>query len=226
MQFYVVELVYNRHEATIAGGLWVNAPRYFCLECGAWRPEKGSPHEIEITLERVGRAGFVEVLRNLELPLFRQDVIDLWQSAGFTGFDARTVRILGFTKKRKGRSLPKEMPQYYQLVLMSEVTLEAPPLLYRCPICGYKKYDFDRTGLRVDISTWDGSSIFGIGYPKIVLCTRDVADATLRAGYGKSIPFVHAEEWGAWERFNVHRWDAKEWKKMLEGYLIRRVEDL
>jgi hypothetical protein len=229
MQFYVMELVYNRDHNTIAGGIWANPPSYDkeCAVCGKAQALLDWPDEIEIELKRVGRAGFVEVLYNGPLAIFRQDVIDLWRSVGFTGFTIRPVHIKGLVKGKRKRSLPAEIPQYYQLVLTSEVALKWPPLMYRCPACGYAQYDFDqKTGWRVDISTWDGSDIFGIGRPAVVLCTRNVAEATLRAGFGKSIPFVRAEERDTWEDYNTHKWDIDEWHKMLEGYLIRMVEDL
>jgi len=231
MQFYVMELIYNRNHNTIAGGIWVNPPSYDnkCPVCGKAVLEW--PDEIEIELERVGRAGFVEVLYNGPLAIFRQDVIDLWQSSGFTGFTTRPVRITGWRKGkgREKRPFPSEIPQYRQLVMTSEVALKQPPLLYRCPACGYTQYDFDqKTGLYVDISTWDGSDIFGIGRPAIPLCTREVAEVTLRAGFGKSIPFVRAEKWDTWEDYNVQNWgdDLDGYRKMREQYIIRRVEDL
>jgi len=231
MQFYVMELIYNRNHNTIAGGIWVNPPSYDnkCPVCGKAVLEW--PDEIEIELERVGRAGFVEVLYNGPLAIFRQDVIDLWQSSGFTGFTTRSVRITGWRKGkgREKRPFPAEIPQYRQLVVTSKVALKQPPLLYRCPACGHKKYDFDRkTGLHVDVSTWDGSSIFGTDGSTHILCVREVAEVTLRAGLGKSIPFVRADMYGTWENYNAQKWkhSVGAYNRMLEQYIIRRVEDL
>ena len=111
----------------------------------------------------------------------------------------------------------------------SKVALKQPSLIYRCSVCGYTQYDFDRkTGLYVDVSTWDGSSIFGIYGSKRLLCIREVAEVTLRAGFGKSIPFVRAEEYGTWGDYDVRNWgdDLNGYRKMREQYIIRRVEDL
>jgi hypothetical protein len=229
MQFYEMELVLNRNEFTIAGGIWVNPPSYDneCPVCG--KPVLEWPDEIEIELKRVGGAGFVEVLPAGPLAIFRQDVIDLWRSAGFTGFTTRPVRILGFVKGKRRRALPAEIPQYQQLVPISKVALKKRPLVIRCPACGYTEYDSrQKTGLHVDVSTWDGSSIFGTDGTAHILCVREVAEVTLQAGLGKSIPFVRAEEWNTWEDYNVRNWgdDIDRYWKMREQYIIRRVEDL
>jgi hypothetical protein len=229
MQFYVMDLVHNRDEFTIAGGIWANPPSYDnkCSICG--KPVLEWPDEIEIELERVGRAGFVEVLAVWPVDIFRQDVINLWRSAGFSGFTTRPVRIVGFVKRKPKRALPAEIPQYWQLVVTSKVALKKRPLVIRCPACGYTQYDSSqKIGLHVDVSTWDGSDIFGADGTAHILCVREVAEVTLRAGLGKSIPFVRAEESGTWEDYNVRNWgdDVDGYRKMREQYIIRRVEDL
>lgn len=70
--------------------------------------------------------------------------------------------------------------------------------------------------------------IFGTDGSAHVLCVREVAEVTLRAGLGKPIPFVRAEERGTWEDYDVRKWgdDLDGYRKMREGYIIRRVEDL
>jgi len=231
MQFYVMELISNRNQFTIAGGIWANPPSYD-NECPVCRKAVLEwPDEIEIELRRVGRGGFVEVLPAGPLHIFRQDVIDLWRSASFTGFTTRPVRFKRFVKGKREKEypLPVNIPQYHELVLTSRVALEQPPLTFRCPVCGYTQYDFDqKTGLHVDVSTWDGSSIFGTDGTTHILCVREVAEVTLRAGLGRSIPFVRAEEYETWGDYDVRKWghDLDGYRKMRERYIIRRVEDL
>jgi rubredoxin len=226
MQFYVIEsqsLASNIR--TYAGGQWVNSPGIRCPACKVLKEDMG-PEEIQIELNYLGRKGFVEVLWNSHLlPIFRQDVIEMWQLAGFTGFEIKPVRIVGWRGK-KG-PLPDAIPQYYRLVVTSRAALLSPPTLYVCPVCGFRKYDFEqRIGIQVDTSLWDGSDFLELRYYRIVLCTRRVVEATLQAGYGKHIAFVRAEEWDTWEQFNTREWDPKDWQKMIEGFLIRKVEEL
>jgi hypothetical protein len=228
MAFYVMAIILGREEHTAAGGRWVNPPTYVrCQACQ--RPVLAPPETVEIELERVGRAGFVEVLYAFPAKLFRNDVIAAWRASGFTGFSVRPVQIVGWAKGKEKRSLPDDIPTYWQLVLDSKAALGSPPVIERCDACGFVQYaDPGTSGLHVDASTWDGSSIFGIHGMDHVLCVREVAEVTLRSGFGKSIPFVSAELYRSWGPFSVAEWgdDVKAYNQSVEGCLIRRVKDL
>lgn len=228
MKFLTVEHPYPTSAAnTYAGGQWVNWPTdqsAFCPHCNM--PKLAAqPAEYHIELNYVGRKGFIEVLWNSHgLPIFRSDVIDLWQSKGFTGFDVRPVKIVGWRGKKQ--PLPKNIPKYYRLLVTGRAMLRLPPTQSICPVCGFRKYDFDRrVGIHVDEPSWDGSDIFTLQGYEFVLCTKQVAEVTLQAGY-RNIAFVRAEQWDTWEQFDIAKWDIKEWRKMFDAYFIRGVEDL
>ncbi len=212
---------------TYAGGQWVNWPAdksAVCPHCNVPKPE-AQPSEYHIKLNYLGRKGFIEVLWNSHgLPIFRSDVINLWRSSGFTGFETRPVHVTGWWNKK--RPLPKNIPQYYRLIVTGRATLLSPPTKSVCPVCGFRHYDFShRVGIRVDESSWDSSDIFApYGYD-FVLCTQQVAEVTLQADY-KHIVFVRSELWDTWEEFDVTKWDIKEWRKMYDTYFIRDIDDL
>ncbi len=212
---------------TYAGGQWVNWPTdksAFCPICNNPKPET-QPSEYHIELNYLGRKGFIEVLWNSHaLPIFRSDVIDLWRSNGFTGFDTRPVKFVGWRGKK--RPLPKNIPRYNRLLVTGRAILLSPPTKKICPVCGFRQYDFNqRVGIRVDETSWDRSDIFSPQGYEFVLCTTRVVEVTLQAGY-KHITFVRSELWDTWEEFDVSKWDIKEWRKMFDTYFIRRVEDL
>lgn len=230
-QFYVLDHMIEDWRL-YAGGQFVNDTSERCPVCKVFT-ESSEPPEIEIALNHLGRHGFVEELWNSHsLPIFRYDLVDLWQHTGLTGFTVKPIRIVGWYEKRR-RLLPEGIPTYYRLVTTSKARLnEPPPVSGPCPACGYIEYAFPKigthlpNGLRIDLASWDGSDFFGLAQYNFVFCTRRAAEITLRAGYNRHICFVRVEDHGRWEEFNVREWTPKEYRKYLESFRIRQVEDL
>lgn len=230
-QFYVLEHMMEDWRL-YAGGQFVNDSRERCPVCNVFT-EASEPPQIEIALNHLGRRRFVEELWNSHsLPIFRYDLIDLWQRSGLTGFVVKSVRIVGWYEKPR-EPLPENIPIYYRLMTTSKAKLSEPPAVSEpCPICGYIRYAFPKVGthlpngLRIDPRSWDGSDFFGLAQYKFVFCTRRAAEVTLRAGYNRHICFVRVEDYNRWKEFNVREWVPKEYDKYLESFRIRRVEDL
>lgn len=227
MQFYVMDFKVADWRF-YAGGQWVNGETIRCPVCGVTKELPPEPLEIYITLDHLGRWGFTEVLWNSTLPIFRQDLIDWWHSAGLTGFQTKPVRVVGWSRKRK-KPLPDNIPQYYCAFVTGRARYKLPPCLDECSVCGFVRYDWEqRTGIYVDESTWDGSDFFNGGYYGFLdVCTRRVAEVTLRAGYNRRIAFIRAEQWRTWEDYSPRKgWTGEAYDKYREGFYIRRVEDL
>jgi len=213
-----------------AGGQCMNCTRQRCSACGVLT-ETSEPAEIEIALNHLGRQGFTEHLWGL-YPMFREDLMELWRSAGLTGFQVKPIRIVGwYDSPRKPR--PTKIPTYYRLITTSRVQLVEPKVIKGpCPTCGFIEYKFPKTGthlrngLRADPSSWDGSDFFGLLHYDFIFCTRRVAEVTLEAGYNRHIAFVRLEDWERWEEFDVKKWTPKAYQEHIESFLIRRPEDL
>ena len=230
-QFYVLDHMIEDWRL-YAGGQWVNDTQERCPVCNVFT-ETTEPAEIEIALNHLGRRGFVEQLWNSHsLPIFRHDLVDLWQRTGLTGFTVKPVRIVGWYEKPR-KPLPQNIPTYYRLVTVSKVRLiEPPPAEGPCPACGFTEYAFPKisgplpNGIQIDTASWDGSDFFGLAQYNFVFCTRRTAEVTLRAGYNRHVCFVQVEDYGRWKEFNVREWVPKKYREYLESFRIRRVEDL
>ena len=230
-QFYEIE--YPAADIRLyAGGQWVNNTRERCPACGAFL-EATEPPEIEIQLNHLGRRGFVEYLWNSHTaPIFRADLIALWQEAGLTGFQLKPVRITGWYEHPR-KPLPENIPTYYWLTTTSKARLtEPPPVEGPCPVCGSIEYAFPKisthlpNGLRIDPASWDGADFFGLVGYEFIFCTRRVAEITLKAGYNRHLAFVRVEDYLRWPKFNVREWTPKAHREYVERFLMRRVEDL
>jgi hypothetical protein len=229
-QFYVLDHTHAADWQLYAGGQWVNTTTQHCPVCGVLT-ESSEPPEIEIALNHLGRRGFTENLWNFR-PIFRQDLVVLWRSAGLTGFGVKPVRIVGWYDKPQ-KPLPDNIPTYHWLTTVSKARLsEPPPSSGPCPVCGFIEYAFPKlgthlpNGLRVDLASWDGADFFGLVHYSFVFCTRRAAEITLRAGYNRHLAFVRVENWSRWEEFSLKKWTPKAYYEHVESYLIRRVEDL
>lgn len=230
-QFYVLDTIEASDHRYSASGHWVNDERIACPVCNTWI-EASEPPEIHIALTHLGRNGFTEYLFASMLPIFRQDLISLWQSNGFVGFEIKPVKIVGWYGKPK-KPLPENIPTYWRVVVTSRVRMVYPRFIGICPHCGGYKHDFGKPhtvlqlpeSMKVDESSWDGSDIFGV-HSSDILCTRRVAETTLRAGYNKRIAFVRLEDYWRWEEFDVQKWEIKAYLKYVESFLIRKPEDL
>jgi len=192
------------------------------------------PSEIAIALNHLGKHGFTEYLWNSHsLPIFRQDLIELWQSSGLSGLKTRPARIVGWYRNPK-KPLPENLPTYYRLVAGGTVRLSVPtPLSTVCPRCGFADYAFPKlstrltNGIRIDPTSWDGSDFFGLAQYVFVLCTRRVAETTLQAGYNRHIVFIRTQDFLRWEELDMQKgWTPEKYRKHVESFLIRRVEDL
>lgn len=210
----------------------MNDTRTKCPNCGAF-DELSEPHLIEIALNHLGRRGFVEQLWNSHsLPIFRQDLVDLWRSNALTGFNTKPVSIIGWFDMRK-RDLPRSIPIYSRLVTVSKVRLTEPaPRNAPCIVCDFVDYAFPKigtrlpNGIRIDLATWDGADIFGVKGYEFVFFSRRAAELTLEAGFSKNIAFVRLEDWQRWEQFDVKKWTPREYSSHVEKFLVRRTVNL
>jgi len=231
-QFYVLDTTEACDTRLFAGGQWVNDTRQRCPVCGVL--VETEPSEIAIALNHLGKHGFAEHLWNSHsLPIFRQDLIELWQTKGLSGFVIRPVRIVGWYRNLK-KPLPKNLPSYYRLVARGKVRLNVPtPLGTVCPRCGFAGYAFPKlrtrltNGIRIDPTSWDGSDFFGLAQYVFVFCTRRVAETTLQAGYSRHIVFIRTQDFLRWEEFDMRKgWTPEKHRQYVESFLIRRIEDL
>lgn len=231
-QFYVLDDIDASDYRSHAGGQWMNDTRERCLSCSVFS-EASEPREIEIALNHLGRCGFTEHLWNSHsLPIFRQDLIELWRSRGLTGFGVKPVRIVGWYNKPR-KPLPEDIPTYYRLTTTSKARLSTPaPLGGPCPNCDFVKYAFAEVGthlpngLAVDPTSWDGADFFGLAQYEFVFCTWRAAEITLEARYNRHIAFVRVEDYGRWEEVDVRKWTPRAYHEHIESFLIRRAQDL
>ena len=231
-QFYELEHIGVADSRLYAGGQWCNDTRQRCSTCNGFM-EITEPNEVRIELNHLGQRGFVEYLWNSHSgPIFRADLVSLWQLAGLTGFDLKPVRIVGWRGKPR-KSLPDNIPIYYWLKTISKARLaEPPPVEAPCSDCGAIRYGFPSlgthlsNGMRIEPGSWDGADFFGLQDYYFVFCTRRAAEITLAAGYNRHIAFVRVENHGRWQEFNIRDWTPKAYSEYMETFLIRRVQDL
>lgn len=230
---YVFETTSASDSRLYAGGQWVNDKQQRCSSCGFFI-HSSEQSEIEIALNHLGRHGFAEYLWNSHsLPIFREDLVELWQSQCLTGFQLKPVRIVGWYGS-PSKPLPQVIPRYFWLTPTSQVCLIDPaPLGGPCMTCGSLKYGFPRLGnhllrgLVIDPQSWDGADFFGLRNYVFLFCTRRVAEITLGAGYSRHIAFVRATDYQRWEDFNTAKWrTSKAYAEYIENFLIRRAEAL
>ena len=107
--------------------------------------------------------------------------LSLFRNAGFTGFEARPVKvekIVGFSRKQTEQLT---IPLLRELVITGQGGDAAAEskirLIDHCEGCGYKEYSSFHNGLVVDEAKWDGSDFFTVnGYTKFILVTERVKD--------------------------------------------------
>ena len=215
-----------------AGGQYINDPAKRCPICNTFvNSSAPAVPEAIIALDHLGQLGFTESLW-ASIPIFRQDIFDIWEQLHLTGYITRKVHLIDRRRDRT-KPLPKDIPAYAQLIPTSYVRLaEPPPIREACPSCGFTEYAFPRVGthldngMRIEPSTWDGSDIFGMTGYGFVFCTRRVAEAMLKARFNQRIVFIKVENWCRWEEYSFDRWTISDYHKHVESFLIRRVEDL
>lgn len=230
LEMYVVNTSLACDHRLYAGGQWVNDTRQRCPECNAFI-EDTEPSTIEIELNHLGKHGFVEFLWNSHaLPLFRQDLLRLWQRSVITNLHGKPVNIVGWYGK-SNKALPEKMPTYQRLITTSTVQLTEPLPQGVCATCGFVSYSFPDIGhidkgLKIDEDSWDGSEFCRLKGYDFLFCTRHVVEITLKEGYTKHLVFVKAEKWEQWEEFDIRKWTPQKYSEYLETFLIRRLEDL
>ena len=232
-RFYVLDRIHACDLRLFAGGQWVNQELPGrCPECG-WLGERSLSPTFDIALNHLGRHGFAEYLWNSHsLPIFREDLIELWQRERFTGMGVEPVRITGWYERPR-KALPASIPAYYRLATDCKARLvEPPPVGGPCRACGCIAYAFPKIGARlpnglgVDLASWVGADLFGLTGYGFVFCTRRVAEATLREGYSKHIAFARAGDYCRWDEFSFSRWTSEAYRRHVGSFLIRRAEDL
>ena len=169
--FYVLDTIYASNIRFFAGGQIISESEARCPVCHSLISSSGTK-TIKVALNHLGKQGFAEYLWNSHsLPLFRADLINLWQGAGLSGFRTEPVEIIGWFGSGNQPSL-ESIPNYYSLITTSYVQLVEPLPEDECKQCGFIRYSFTRignhlpNGLRINLRTWDGADFFGlIGYP-------------------------------------------------------------
>jgi hypothetical protein len=109
-------------------------------------------------------------------------VLELFQRAGFTGFEVRPVTVERV--KRLGKEGLEDIPRLWELVVTGRGGDARPEsgirVIYRCEACGLVEYSSYRNGILVDEDQWDGSDFFTVnGYPKHILVTERVKDLVI-----------------------------------------------
>lgn len=231
-EFYKLDTTFKYYTQSYAGGQITNLQYEVCSTCKT--ELRISNKELEVQLNYVGRAGFTEFLwTSHNLPIFRSDLVALWQEIIPGQFDTKPVRITGWYEK-PSRILPTNIPTYLLVMPKSEVRLQIPkPVGDPCSTCGFVLYNFPRSntplpdGIEVDPSTTRGMDIVKvIGY-NYLLCTRKLAEVTLRKGFNRRIVFVKQQDYLRWEQFNLRKdWTIQNYKKYESQFLIRDERDL
>ncbi len=230
-QLYVLDTDLASDQSLYAGGQWINDTRQRCPDCMAF-DRSTEPEVLEIALNQLGRSGFAEYLWNSHvLPIFRQDLVELWHTNKLTGFDVKPVLIVSWWEE-PDKPLPADIPKYYRLVTTSNVGLSEPPVrVARCGSCGFTEYAFPKTGtylpqgMHIDEKTYDGADICGVNGYEFVFLSRRAAEVTLAAKY-KHIGLVLIQKWGSWRPFDIRTWTSVAYQHYLEGFIIRRPADL
>lgn len=230
-QHYILDTTMTCDHKLYAGGQWVNDTRQRCPACGMFL-ESSEPPVIEVALNHLGRHGFTEHLWNSHsLPIFRQDLVELWQKSRLTGFTTKPVRIVGWYERPR-KPLPEDIPTYYRIVATSKVRLSQPKAeTDECSLCGFVQYAFPNSGrllngMSIDPFTWDGSDLFDLPGYVFLFCSWRLAEVTLSGGFNRHIAFVRISDWEAWDEFDVKRWTPKKYDEHLEQFLKRHPEQL
>jgi hypothetical protein len=225
--YYVLDTVFASNTRFFAGGQVIEGSEEICPDCKSVLPLQPG-RKVRITLDHIGRQGFVEYLWNSHsLPIFRSDVIRFWQDVGLSGFLTRPVEIIAWSTANK-RNFPERIPDYYCIIPTSHVRLiePHPQEEEKCDYCGFIKYAFPRVGiylpngLHFDLNTLNSNDFFGlIGY-KYVFCSERVLEFTLPRKY-KHIAFVPISKWCSWEPFDIKKWTPEDYYEYIESFLIR-----
>lgn len=228
-QFYLLNTYLGMDSKRYAGGQYINDPADRCPICNTFAdPSDPAVPEAIIALDHLGRLGFTESLWSF-IPIFRQDVFDMWEQLHLTGYITRKVHLID-KRRHHTKPLPKDIPSYAQLIPTSHVRLaEPPPVGDACPRCGFTEYAFPKLrmhldhGIRIEPSTWDGADIFRVNGYGYIFCTRRVAEATLKAGFNQRVVFIKVENWSRWDD---SKWTMADYDRYVESFLIRKVEEL
>ncbi len=230
-RFYILWSTVVDETHLMASGRVTDWSGHPCPACNRFIEEQHDAYHAVI--DHLGRRGFVDVLHVADIWLvLRQDLVDLWRAHGLTGFSATPVHVTGWSKRTK-KPFPTEVPEYYWVQATSFVRLLEPPLAESpCPVCHRAEYAFPKDlaplphGTAIDEASWDGSDFFGVFGYSLLICTREVAELTLRAGYNKHLAFMRLEEFATREIYDSARWTHEEYANYYESFYKRRVEDL
>ena len=107
--------------------------------------------------------------------------LSLFRNAGFTGFEARPVKVEKIVGLSRKQSEQLAIPLLWELVITGQggnAAVESKiHIIDRCEGCGYTQYSSFHNGIVVDEANWDGSDFFTInGYPKYILVTEQVKE--------------------------------------------------
>lgn len=231
-EFFVLDTNDGPTRKLFAGGQYQNTYES-CPACGAYQQGDITANVHEIKLDHIGKLGFAVYLWNSHsLPIFRKDLVDLWEDKGFSGYITEPVNIIDWNNNKE-KYIRGDLPEYRLIKPISMVRLSTPsPVEGPCSNCGFVKYDFPvigsqlMNGISIQQSSWEGADINGVKYYNLVICTRRVVETTLEAGFGKFISFVRAENWQKWENFDIEKWSPKEYEKYVDSFLIKTRKGL
>ncbi len=152
----------------------------------------------------------------------------LFRNAGFTGFEARPVKVERMIGSRK-QGVQPTIPSLWELVINGQGGDAAAEskirLIDHCEGCGYKQYSSFHNGIVLDESNWDGSDFFTVnGYPKFILVTERVKDLIISRQFTNcALVPSHELEWGSGSR--PEEW-LEEKRKMASRDLASLLADL
>ncbi len=232
-RFYVVAGMSLAADTRLyAGGQAVNVDIAQCEHCG--RKYWHVPDIVEVQLDHLGKRGFVESLWNSALlPIFREDLFELWERHRLTGLGRKPVTIAAWYRE-SNKPMPPSIPKYHVLTPQSAVRLNRPSLKRAtCPVCGIGDYDFPllsnhlASGIEIDEASWDGSDFFGLAGYRHLYCSRRAAEVTLASGPYRHFVFISQENFHRWEDFDIRKgWTAKAYEQHVESFLVRDIKDL
>lgn len=109
-------------------------------------------------------------------------VLDLLRRAGFTGFEARPVRVDRVKNLRKPTSF--SAPVLWELKITGRGgdadARSGIRVIETCATCDMVQYSSFKHGIIVDEHNWDGSDFFTLNYPDYILVTERVKDFIIK----------------------------------------------
>jgi hypothetical protein len=155
--------------------------------------------------------------------------LSLFKNAGFTGFEARSVKVEKIEGLSRKQSEQPAIPPLWELVITGQGGDAAAEskirLIDHCEGCGYKEYSSFHNGIVVDETNWDGSDFFTVnGYTKFILVTERVKNLIMSHQLTNCVLIPsHELQWRS--GFRPEEW-LEEKRKMASRELSSLLADL